>query len=113
MWDSNSKQWSHSCATEFQRGWFLYLSEENEKAWIILSQFTGLIDKKHHEIYEGDMVIWKTSLFWMESKLEPVRVDWNQEQCGWTLHGYYGTRLVDFYELEIIWNIYENPELLN
>lgn len=71
----------------------------HRKAHIVM-QFTGLLDKNGKEIYEGDIIQWDTS-------------DYSDLRCAvsfcppsFTLPGDDGGNL------EIIGNIYENPELL-
>ena len=76
----------------------------------ILMQFTGLKDKFGKEIYEGDIleITNQTS----ELKGSKVSVVFKE---GCFCDGYYGWRLSQHkeYNLEIIGNIYENPELLS
>ena len=80
--------------------------------YISLMQFTGLHDKKGNEIYEGDVckrerhkelyeiVFYKSS--WA-IKNETEKAIWHQEFCNGAMTD----------QLEIIGNIYENPDLLN
>ena len=64
-------------------------------------QFTGLHDKNGKEIYEGDVVIFGGSK--IPKVMEFVR-------GGFWLDGIYGG--AEAYRMEVIGNIYENPELL-
>jgi uncharacterized phage protein (TIGR01671 family) len=73
-------------------------------------EFTGLLDKNGKEIYEGDIL--KTIDNEEFENEENVReVIWSQHDMRWNLDtlplGWGG-----FASLEIIGNIYENPELL-
>jgi uncharacterized phage protein (TIGR01671 family) len=82
---------------------------------IELMQFTGLKDKNGKEIYEGDIL------------RNNYSVRWNQLHCGWALYNagdFCVDLLADEYnrveellppwhlDIDIIGNIYENPELL-
>lgn len=75
-----------------------------------LMQFTGLHDKNGKEIWEGDII--------SHDKTRGVVVVWNEEIAGWDVEfqDNYKTwgSLPDFFpgEIQIIGNIYENPELL-
>ena len=75
---------------------------------IILMQYIGLHDKNGKEIYEGDIV-------YFVSKDENAFILWDEETAryiiqfnGWCadFDNYYGK------ELEVIGNIYDNPDLL-
>ena len=92
----------------------------------ILMQFTGLLDKNGKEIYEGDIIQWgygECKECGQEHKKRSGEVYWNDfSACYQTSNGDYlisnrgNTQLKGNGErddLEIIGNIYENPELIS
>lgn len=99
---------------------------ESESGELVLSQYTGLKDKNRREIYEGDIVKWGH----IEGGIEcPVRIA--EVRIGGQVEfvsrqkevvrrgddeyrfGYGSFAYKDTYRwLEVIGNIYENPELL-
>lgn len=95
----------------------LYLYEVDPKT---VGQFTGLVDCKGNKIFEGDIVlvhndlydcglpvIFKCGAFWLYDKTV-INADYpNDENAGLDLLGSYDK---DF--LEVIWNVYDNPEML-
>ena len=80
-----------------------------------LMQFTGLKDKNGKEIYEGDVIGFKSDV----RHLGKYLVEKNDEYSGFNpfCEGYYfqGKSYVDMFldKTEIFGNIYENPELIN
>lgn len=95
---------------------------ENED--IIIMQSTALKDKNGKLIYEGDLAKVYDETIEAERLLSVV---WDNEKCGFDIHQYesndpifcYMEEFMGSYEvdhelqsLEIIGNIYENPELL-
>ena len=78
-----------------------------------LMQYTGLKDKNCKEIYEGDIV--KNSIN------DILEVVWNEDRCCFDMRGRYEKShiikqldcdIVIDLSVEVIGNIYENPELL-
>lgn len=90
----------------------LEMNPEKSERWIsgvypkqfeyIRRQFTGLHDKNGKEIYEGDIVRFNATY------IKPKVVYWNNEMTG-----FYPLISERPNSLEIIGNIYENPDLCN
>lgn len=79
-----------------------------------LLQYTGIKDKKGKEIYDGDIIYWSCDNF-----KENVVVFWDDEHLRWSIHRIENKLAIDcLYEysdsrgIEVIGNVYENPELL-
>lgn len=92
---------SYSC------DWDYYQPKSNWK----LMQYTGLKDKNGVEIYEGDIVSYSRDENdeWHKKSI----VIFNQITTQYQLNTSLGSHdLCEWYELEVIGNIHENPELL-
>lgn len=74
-------------------------------------QFTGFRDKTGKEIYEGDIIRYD----WADEQNgneEIVQVTWNDNMAGFYPFIRKAGWRFSIYSIEIIGNIYENPELL-
>ncbi len=99
--------------------------------WCDLMQFTGLTDRNGVPIFEGDIVEQKAYPFYSDALDEPPTfkkrnylgvVEWFEEDAMWYMGlevvsnrvrgGAIGGYLAQYKGLEVIGNIYENPELL-
>ena len=72
-----------------------------------VGEYTGLNDKNGVEIYEGDIV-------YVSGEDENANIEWENESSKFAIHfGGWSSDFDYFYgkDLEVIGNIYENPEL--
>lgn len=78
-----------------------------------VGQYTGLKDKNGVEIYEGDIVAEKGH-FVKSDRLVYQKIQWKENYSCW-LRGEYQRltpKNIKAYQIEVIGNIYENPDLL-
>ncbi len=88
----------------YNEQWASSLEECDSKT---LSQFTGLKDRNGKEVYEGDIVLIRTTD-------EKIEVKW-QENIDGDSQESSGFRISDAYtrdDYEVIGNIFDNPELV-
>lgn len=87
-----------------------------DKENISLMQFTGLKDKNGKDIYEGDIIkAHPNPEDELHTYLEIGFVEYNAPLFQMIGKGYYGGKWISnmvFAPMEIIGNIYENPELV-
>jgi uncharacterized phage protein (TIGR01671 family) len=76
-----------------------------------LMQFTGLLDKNGKEIYEGDLIKAEEPDF--ETGVFIYKVDFHDASFWGQDKDFNHYPLRQFTDIEVIGNIYENPELLN
>jgi len=96
---------------------------------IELMQFTGLHDKNGKEIYEGDILRMPAKTEWEKTSFNSFEIFYHDNDCsptdcglvlgrlrthGNSAGGYSGYKLIpkNVSVMEVIGNIYENPELL-
>lgn len=83
----------------FAQGW--------EQEDVILMQFTGLKDKNGKEIYEGDLL---KEIDQFGRIYEAV---WYDNGWSLTIEPYHNRHFKDAFTMEVIGNIYENPDLVD
>ena len=80
-----------------------------------IMQYTGLDDKNDKEIYEGDVVKYSNNCEYYNFI---GQIEWNYSRMSYIIIGHYHGNLTiiainsNCMDLEVIGNIYENPELI-
>ena len=109
---------------EQQEVMFVELSKVTTGHDIKWMQFTGLRDRNGREIYEGDVAEYSSGHVNLEKASGNYVIRWNKKEAcfeGYCSNAWYpdGNRENIFYfeeyfnkDIEVIGNIYENPELL-
>ncbi|AWL26810.1 TPA: hypothetical protein U1B35_001141 [Streptococcus suis] len=86
-----------------------------EQSGLIVMQSTGLFDVNGKEIFEGDVVLLRDELNEFESDV--YEIVYSRDNLAWIFydkdsHDFYWMSTCTWDEIEIIGNIYENPELM-
>lgn len=111
-WDSVRKRMVYEGNVNFN-GWVWdFKGEDCPLDTDVLMQYTGLKDKNRKEIYEGDVIVSHANGTYQGE----VRYSAPNWLVVWGKDGLSDAILLDsltWYGMEIIGNIYENPELLD
>ena len=75
---------------------------------IVIIRYTGLEDKNGKEIYESNIVRWFDSY----NKPHLHVISWSKKWACFDFPMYMTDSKKDFYDMEVIGDIYQNPELL-
>jgi len=126
MWNKKEKKMYDVGVLDFDykqvymKGYLNYTTSSFQIEDIELMQFTGLHDKNGKEIYEGDIL---QHLYDYCDKTDRYIVAWDNDNLQYSFENIHKRNtymaLEDFYDdyygdysIEVIGNIYENPELL-
>jgi len=108
-WDEEQNRWRYPDDSDKPHYFWQWWYKTNVGGEPRPLQSTGLHDKNGKEIFEGDVV---------RTEFGDFEVYWRQECCGWYIRKpdghieFLATWLGNVHTLEVIGNIYENPELL-
>lgn len=98
-------------SSEFAPAKYFWESLDNEVFSYELMQYTGLKDKNGKEIYEGDIINYFGKTDAMHFGVCTTEVRFDEHRCGFAPMSWWVSQ-TNRDVLEVIGNIYENPELL-
>ena len=112
--------WSHGYYAKSGENHFILFDTDSEDNYSIVSpetvgQYTGLTDKNGTKIFEGDIVQWTDELNTYKSLVEYCGDKYNYPAFDLLKNEYECNGLQFIHEdccVEVIGNIYDNPELL-
>lgn len=84
----------------------------------IVNQYTNLLDKTNEDIFEGDIISIHTKDL---KRYQNAEIIWSEVNYCWLAKIHFGSDFMSYYlseltidnvEIELVGNIYQNPELL-
>lgn len=112
-WDLRNNKWFHQDLFIMTNAGFypdFREFDDDQSLWdheFDLMQYTGLTDKNGVEIYEGDIILRRYYSPMFKQNLETkMAIEWNERDTS------FGLWKEKIQYVEVIGNIYENPELL-
>ncbi len=106
VWDKTNNEWWWQIFNLQQDGNFYDGNNQGLDEDVIIQQYIGLLDKNGKDIYEGDVI--KT---YSENREYIGVIEWSNESLSFRLKEIPNIWLSNR-TIEVIGNIYENPELL-
>lgn len=114
VWDTHQKQFIDFGVGSLRSDYTLndiFEDNFNDGDRYTIQQFTGLTDKYGKDIYEGDILKFSLAFAFSGEYSDLVEVKWNNKSGRWIVP----MVTIDYFNssyVEIVGNIYENPELL-
>lgn len=115
-WHGDKMHTDKDCYFTFSNGhWSCYLIKEfggsfccdSNTEGVVLMQFTGILDKKGKEVYEGDVI--EAEYAGSSNGKYINKVVWDISECGFS---FANSPLWTWENIKVIGNIYQNPELI-